>query len=121
MNNAITAITGKDGALTKIQDKLTKALDGDATNKGILARLDDLEDIQDAINSFLEKNPGQYADFAAVLNQIETLRSNYETMFTPSNLKSEVEDAINEAMKTTDFTFEQFVGDVKQHGIDIVS
>ena len=56
MNNAITAITGKDGALTKIQDKLTKALDGDATNKGILARLDDLEDIQDAINSFLEKN-----------------------------------------------------------------
>ena len=119
VNNAITAITGKDGALTKIQDQLTKALDGDATNKGILARLDDLEDIQDAINSFLEKNPGQYADFAAVLNQIETLRSNYETMFTPSNLKSKVEDAIDEAMKTTDFTFEQLVGDVKQHGIDI--
>ena len=119
VNNAITAITGKNGSLTKLQADFDAALNGDEENKGILARLDELDETKDAINAFLEENPSQYADFAAVLKQIETLRSNYETMFTPSNLRDKVEEAINEAMETTDFSFTQLVKDVKQMGLDI--
>lgn len=119
VNNAITAITGKDGSLTKLQAQLDAALNGDEKNKGILERLNELEETQKVIDAFLEKNPNQYADFAAVLNQIETLRSNYETMFTPSSLQGKVEEAINQALETTDFTFKQLVNDVKQQGLDI--
>lgn len=119
VNNAITAITGKDGSLTKLQAQLDAALNGDEKNKGILERLEELEETQKVIDAFLEKNPNQYADFAAVLNQIETLRSNYETMFTPSSLQGKVEEAINQALETTDFTFKQLVNDVKQQGLDI--
>lgn len=119
VNNAITAITGKDGSLSKLQAQLDAALNGDEENKGILERLNELDETKNAINAFLEKNPNQYADFAAVLNQIETLRLNYETMFTPSNLQGKVETAINETLKTTDFTFKQLVEDVKQMGLDI--
>lgn len=119
VNNAITAITGKDGSLTKLQAQLDAALNGDEKNKGILERLEELEETQKVIDAFLEKNPNQYADFAAVLNQIETLRSNYETMFTPSSLQGKVEKAINQALETTDFTFKQLVNDVKQQGLDI--
>lgn len=119
VNNAITAITGKDGSLTKLQAQLDAALNGDEKNKGILERLKELEETQKVIDAFLEKNPNQYADFAAVLNQIETLRSNYETMFTPSSLQGKVEEAINQALETTDFTFKQLVNDVKQQGLDI--
>ena len=119
VNNSITAITGKDGSLTKLQAEFDAAMNGDEKNKGIIDRLDELDETKDAINTFLEKNPGQYADFAAVLNQIETLRSNYETMFTPVSLQGKVEQAINEALKTTDFTFKQLVENVKQMGLDI--
>ena len=119
VNNAITAITGKDGSLTKLQAQLDAALNGDEKNKGILERLEELEETQKVIDAFLEKNPDQYADFAAVLKQIETLRSNYETMFTPSSLQGKVEEAINQALETTDFTFKQLVNDVKQQGLDI--
>lgn len=119
VNNAITAITGKDGSLTKLQAQLDAALNGDEKNKGILERLKELEETQKVIDAFLEKNPNQYADFAAVLSQIETLRSNYETMFTPSSLQGKVEEAINQALETTDFTFKQLVNDVKQQGLDI--
>ncbi len=119
VNNSITAITGKDGSLTKLQAEFDAAMNGDEKNKGIIDRLDELDETKDAINTFLEKNPGQYADFAAVLNQIETLRSNYETMFTPSSLQGKVEQAINAALETTDFTFKQLVENVKQMGLDI--
>jgi len=119
VNQSITAITGKDGSLTKLQAQLNAALNGDEENMGILDRLDELDETKNAINAFLEKNPSQYADFEAVLNQIETLRSNYETMFTPSSLQGKVEQAINTALETTDFTFKQLVENVKQMGLDI--
>ncbi|MFQ9237844.1 MAG: hypothetical protein ACLU3W_15615 [Bacteroides ovatus] len=119
VNQSITAITGKDGSLTKLQAQLNAALNGDEKNKGILDRLDELDETKKAIDAFLEKNPSQYADFEAVLNQIETLRSNYETMFTPSSLQGKVEQAINTALETTDFTFKQLVENVKQMGLDI--
>ena len=119
VNNAITAITGKDGSLTKLKEQLTNALNGDENNKGILERLGNLETTQQIIDAFLVKYPNQYADFAAVLEQIEKLRSDYEVMFTPSHLLGKVEEAINADLKTTDFTFVQLVKDVKQQGLDI--
>jgi len=42
VNQSITAITGKDGSLTKLQAQLNAALNGDEENMGILDRLDEL-------------------------------------------------------------------------------
>lgn len=119
INKDIEDITGENGALAQLEDKLDKALEGDDSNKGIKGRLNDLEDTKKVIEDFLKAHPEQYADFAAILNQIETLRSDYETMFTPESLQSKVEEALKSVLEDADFTFKSLVETVKQHGLDI--
>lgn len=117
LNNAIAAITGKDGSLTKLQEAFNKAMNDDKT--GVLKRLSDLELYNKGIDDAMANSEGKYEDFADVLTSLDQLKKDYAALIVPAEFAKTVDAALKEALNDANSEFSKLTEKVKQHGIDI--
>lgn len=120
VNAEIAKITGPNGSLTELQTKFETYLNGNAEQKGLLARVSDLEAYSSAIEKFIADGKGEYSNFADVLKQIEETRVYLASIATPGgDAYNAIKNVIENELKDADSTIGQLETRIEKLGLDI--